>query len=159
STWSDGLVSVERMAEAARKLGYAYHGNTDHSKALAFASGLDESRLRLQMKEIDGLNARLGDGFRILKAIECDILPDGSPDLPGDLLAELDVVVASGHSHQRMDQESMTQRIVRALESGVVDILGHPTGRLLGHRDAYPVDMERVFAAAAANKVALEINA
>src|SRR5205823_3900943 len=114
---------------------------------------------RLQMREIDGLNAGFDDGFRVLKGIECDILADGELDLPVKLLNELDLVVASVHSHQRQDEETMTRRIVRALESGVVDILAHPTGRLLGHRDAYAVDMERVMAAAAANKVAMEINA
>lgn len=159
STWSDGLVSIERMAAAARELGYSYHGNTDHSKALTVANGLDEERLRAQMGEIDALNATFTDGFRILKGIECDILPDGSLDLPCEVLEELDIVIASVHSHQKMDEDTMTQRIVRALESGVVDLLAHPTGRLLGHRDPYPVDMDRVMDAAVANKVAMEINA
>jgi DNA polymerase (family X) len=159
STWSDGSAAIERMAAAARELGYAYHGNTDHSRALSITGGLDEKRLREQMAEIDALNATFTDGFRVLKGIECDILPDGTMDLPLELLNELDLVIASVHSHQKQDEETMTRRIVRALESGVVDILAHPTGRLLGHRDAYSVDMERVMDAAVANRVAMEINA
>lgn len=159
STWSDGAVPIARMAEAARAAGYAFHGNTDHSKNLAIARGLDEERLRVQMAEIDALNATFEDDFRVLKGIECDILPDGSLDLPLDLLNELDVVVASVHVNQKQDLETMTQRILRALESGVVDILAHPTGRILGTRDPYAVDMERVMDAALANRVALEINA
>ncbi len=159
STWSDGAAPIARMAEAAHAAGYAFHGNTDHSKNLAIARGLDEERLRLQMAEIDALNATFTDGFRVLKGIECDILPDGSLDLPLELLNELDVVVASVHVNQKQDLETMTQRILRALESGVVDILAHPTGRILGTRDPYAVDMDRVMDAALANRVALEINA
>ncbi|MFN3652166.1 MAG: DNA polymerase/3'-5' exonuclease PolX [Armatimonadota bacterium] len=159
SVWSDGLTSIEKMAHAARELGYAYHGNTDHSRALAMARGLDEERLRAQMAEIDALNAELAGEFRVLKGIECDILADGTLDLPLEALEQLDLVVASVHLHQKQDEETMTARIVRALESGVVDILAHPTGRLLGHRDPYPVDMDRVLDAAVANRVAVEINA
>lgn len=159
STWSDGSASIARMAQAARDLGYAYHGNTDHSQVLTIAGGLDPDRLRAQAAEIDALNASFTDGFRILKGIECDILADGSLDLPLELLDELDVVVASVHSHQRQDRETITARVVRALESGVVDILAHPTGRILGVRDPSAVDLERVMDAALANRVALEINA
>ncbi|HTE20840.1 MAG TPA: DNA polymerase/3'-5' exonuclease PolX, partial [Armatimonadota bacterium] len=159
STWSDGAATIERMAATARSLGYAYHGNTDHSKALTVAGGLDEARLLEQVAEIDALNAGYTDGFRILKGIECDILLDGSLDLSIELLDQLDIVIASVHSHQKLDEETMTRRIVRALESGVVDLLAHPTGRILGMRDPYPVDMERVMDAAVANRVALEINA
>ena len=111
------------------------------------------------MQEIAALNAASADGFSILTGIECDILADGELDLPLALLARLDVVVASVHLHQKQDRDTMTARIVRALESGVVDILAHPTGRLLGARDPYPVDLDRVIAAAVTNQVALEINA
>jgi DNA polymerase (family X) len=159
STWTDGAASIERMAETARGLGYAYHACTDHSRALAMARGLDPVRLREQMQEIDRLNALEEGEFRILKGIECDILADGTMDLPVELLAELDVVVASIHSRHQQDREAMTRRIVRALETGVVDILAHPTGRLLGARDPYEVDLERVFDAAEQFQVALEINA
>ena len=159
STWSDGSASIERMAQAARELGYAYHGNTDHSHALSITGGLDPERLRQQMAEIDRLNATFTDGFRVLKGIECDILADGALDLPLELLNELDVVIASVHTHQKQDAETITARVIRALESGVVDILAHPTGRILGVRDPYAVDMDRVMDAAKANKVALEINA
>ena len=110
------------------------------------------------MAEIDRLNAT-GPGIRVLKGIEVDVLADGSLDLDTALLAQLDIVIASVHSHFRQDEKSMTDRIVRALESGVVDVLGHPTGRLIGHREPYAVDVERVIAAAAATGTALEINA
>lgn len=159
STWSDGSASIERMAAAARELGFAFHAVTDHSQALGIARGLNPERLRQQMAEIDALNATYTDGFRILKGIECDILPDGSMDLPLELLAELDVVVASVHSQQRQDRETITARVIKALESGVVDILAHPTGRILGMRDPQDLDLERVMDAAVANQVAMEINA
>jgi DNA polymerase (family 10) len=159
STWSDGSASIAEMAEAARAAGFAFHAVTDHSQALGIARGLNPERLREQMAEIDALNATFTDGFRVLKGIECDIMPDGSMDLPLDLLNELDVVVASVHSQQRQDRETITARVIRALESGVVDILAHPTGRILGSRDPSDVDLDRVMDAALANRVALEINA
>jgi DNA polymerase (family 10) len=158
SDWSDGAVPLVAMVEAARDRGYEYLAITDHSKALGVAGGLDEERLRQQMAEIDRLNAT-NPGIRVLKGIEVDILADGSLDLDTALLAQLDIVIASVHSHFRQDEKSMTDRIVRALESGVVDVLGHPTGRLIGHREPYAVDVERVIAAAAATGTALEINA
>lgn len=159
STWSDGSASIERMAAAARELGFAFHAVTDHSQALGIARGLNPERLRQQMAEIDALNATFTDGFRVLKGIECDILPDGTMDLPLELLAELDVVVASVHSQQRQDRETITARVIKALESGVVDILAHPTGRILGMRDPQDLDLDRVMDAAATNQVAMEINA
>jgi DNA polymerase (family 10) len=158
TTWSDGLNTVQQMAEAAHRLGYRYHGVTDHSQALAMVRGLSVEKLVDQAAEIDAVNATFTDGFRVLKGIECDILPDGQMDLDLDALNKLDIVVASVHSQQRQDRETISARVVRALESGVVDILGHPTGRILGMRDSSAIDMERVIDAAAANRVALEIN-
>lgn len=158
SDWSDGAVPIRAMVETARSLGHDYIAITDHSKALGVAGGLDEERLRRQMAEIDAINAA-GPGIRVLKGIEVDILADGRLDLEAEVLNELDIVVASVHSHFRQDEATMTARIIRALESGLVDILAHPTGRLLGHRDPYAVDVERLIDAAAATKTALEINA
>lgn len=159
TTWSDGLNTIAQMAEAARALGYEYHGVTDHSRALAMVRGLTEEKLVEQAAEIDALNATFTDGFRVLKGIECDILPDGAMDLDHAALERLDLVIASVHSQQRQDEETLTARVIRALESGVVDLLAHPTGRILGMRDPSALNMERVIDAAAANGVALEMNA
>lgn len=159
TTWSDGVATMEQMAAAARELGYAFHAVTDHSQVLGITRGLTPERLRLQMAEIDAFNATQPDGFRVLKGIECDILPDGRLDLPLDLLNELDVVVASVHLMQRQDRETITARVLAALETGVVDILAHPTGRILGMRDSTELDLERVLDAAVKHRVALEINA
>lgn len=159
STWSDGTAPIEVMAAAARALGHAYVAITDHSKRLGITNGLDEERLRSQMAEIDRLNAESADGFRILKGSEVDILPDGTLDLDPALLDELDFVIASIHSRFKQDEATMTARIIRAMESGVVDLVAHPTGRLLGERDPYAVDLERLFDAAAATQTGLEINA
>lgn len=159
TTWSDGTASIEGMAEAARARGFRYLAITDHSKALGITNGLDEERLRAQMAEIDRLNATVTGDFRILKGNEVDILPDGTLDLDPALLADLDFVVASVHSRFKQDEATMTARMIRAMESGVVDLIAHPTGRLLGARDPYAVDLERLFDAAAATQTALEINA
>jgi DNA polymerase (family 10) len=159
TTWSDGAVSIEAMANAARARGHRYLAITDHSKALGITNGLDEERLRAQMAEIDRLNAAASDDFRILKGSEVDILADGALDLDPGLLAELDFVIASVHSRFKLEEAAMTARIIRAMESGVVDLIAHPTGRLLGARDPYAVDLDRLFDAAAATQTALEINA
>jgi DNA polymerase (family X) len=159
STWSDGAASVAQMAEAARRLGHAYLAITDHSQALTVAGGLNEERLAAQAAEIDALNAGFTDGFRVLKGIECDILMDGALDLSPAALQTLDFVIGSVHAHQKLEREAQTARIVRALESGLIDLLAHPTGRILGMRDSYAVDLERVMDAALAHGVALEINA
>jgi len=147
------------MAAAARARSYRYLAITDHSKALGITNGLDEERLRQQMAEIDRLNADATDGFRILKGSEVDILSDGALDLDPSLLKELDFVIASIHSRFKQDEETMTARMIRAMESGVVDMIAHPTGRLIGARDPYAIDMERIFDAAVATGTALEINA
>ncbi len=156
---TDGASTIEEMVEAARARGYRYVAITDHSKAVSVARGMDEARLSAQMKLVDAVDARQRGGFRVFKGIEVDILGDGALDMDRSLLADLDVVIASVHSRMNQPKEEMTGRILRALESGVVDILGHPTGRILGRRDPFEVDVERVLEAAAHLGVAMEINA
>jgi DNA polymerase (family 10) len=158
TTETDGRASLEEMAEAARALGYEYIAITDHSKALAMANGLDETRAVAFAKQVRELNQR-GLGIHILSGLECDIRRDGEMDLAEDALAELDIVVASVHSHMNLEPAEMTDRMLRALESPNLRILGHPTGRILMHRDPYPFDFERVATEAARRKVYLEINA
>jgi DNA polymerase (family 10) len=155
---SDGKAPLERMARAAVELGHEYIAVTDHSKALAMVQGLDEVRLAAQVNAVRALEQQLGS-IRILAGIEVDILADGSLDLTHEALRELDWVVASIHSHFNMPRELITHRIVTAIETGLVDCIGHPTGRILGHRDEYNVDLERVMRAAAERGVALELNA
>lgn len=154
---SDGRADIEEMARAARNAGLRYFAVTDHSRSLAMANGLDERRTLAHARRIREINART-DGVTVLAGIECDILPDGTLDLSEDCLAELDIVVASVHSAFNQDEPQMTDRLLRAIESPVVDILGHPTGRLLRRRDPYPVNLEQVVSAAARHGVALEIN-
>lgn len=159
STWSDGAASILAMAQAALEMGHEYLAITDHSQSLAMAGGLNAERLRLQGSEIAQVNEELGGAIRVLRGIECDILANGEMDLPADVLREVDWVVGSVHVQQRMPRDEMTARIVSALRTGLVDLLGHPTGRILGHRDPYEVDLDAVFAAAAEEGVAMEINA
>ncbi len=154
---TDGRATLEEMAEAARALGYEYIAITDHSKALAMANGLDEKRAVEFAKKVRQLN-KDGLGIRIFSGLECDIRKDGEMDLAEDALAELDIVVASVHSHMNLESAEMTDRLMRALESPNVRVLGHPTGRILLNRDAYPFDFERVAAEAARRNVYLEIN-
>lgn len=160
--WSDGALGVAEMAEAARKRGYAYLGITDHSRSAAYAGGLSVERLRTQGEEIAAWNAReraTGGSFRILHGSEVDILPDGSLDYPDDLLATLDFVIASVHSSFQQDEATMTARIERAIRHPLVDIVGHLTGMLRLRRAPYAVDIERLLAAAAESRCALELNA
>ena len=158
SDWTDGTASIEAMAAAAQACGYAYMALTDHSRRVAMAHGLDPARLTRQIREIDKLNEKL-KGFTILKGIEVDILKDGSLDLPDSILARLDVVVASVHSFFDLPREAQTDRMVRAMQNSHVSIIGHPTGRLIGEREPYDIDMERVIAAAHDLGCTLEINA
>ena len=157
STESDGRADVETMARAAQAAGLKYIAITDHSKSLAMANGLDETRVLAHARRIRELSDRL-DGFTVLAGIECDIRADGSMDLADDCLAQLDIVIASVHSAFTMDRQQMTDRVLAALENPYVDVLAHPTGRLILKRDGYALDLERVFAAAAAHGVAVEIN-
>lgn len=159
STWSDGTASIQEMAEAARKLGMTYLGLCDHSRAAAYAGGLSIERVREQHAEIDRINAEYAGAFRVLKGTEVDILVDGALDYPDELLQSFDVVVASVHSRFNLSADEQTARIVRAIESGFVDIVGHVTGRLLLTRDPYPLHLHRVLDAASTRGVAVEINA
>jgi DNA polymerase (family 10) len=157
TTATDGRDDIEAMAAAAHRLGYGYIAMTDHSKALAMANGLDEAAALAHAARVRAFNGRF-EGLTLLAGIECDILPDGRLDLADDCLAQLDVVVASVHSHVSQDETQMTDRVLRALESPWVDILAHPTGRLLLKREPLRLDMEAVAAAAGRHGVALEIN-
>ncbi len=159
STWTDGKASILEMVEACIERGYEYVAITDHSQAVTMVGGLTPARVREQWQEIEEVQSRVGARIRVLRGQEVDIMKDGSLDQPDDILAELDVVVASVHSFMDMDRTAMTARIVRAIEHGGVDILGHATGRLLGRREPYPLDVDAVLAACAEHDVAVEINA
>ena len=154
---SDGSGTALEMAQAALELGYEYIAITDHSKSLSVANGLNESRLAAQGEQLRHLEQELGR-LHLLAGSEVDILPDGSLDFEPETLRRLDWVVASVHEHLDMDAEQMTARIVQALETGLVDCLAHPTGRKLGRREPYPVDLERVFETARRMGVAVEAN-
>jgi putative hydrolase len=159
SDWSDGGSPIREMAEAARELGHRYWALTDHSPRLTVAHGLNAERLRQQLEVVADLNAEMAP-FRILTGIEVDILEDGALDQEEELLAQLDVVVASAHSKLRMEEPAMTERLVRAVENPHTDILGHCTGRLLAGRGRPPsmFDAEAVFSTCAATGTAVEIN-
>jgi DNA polymerase (family 10) len=157
TTATDGRDDLESMAAAAHRRGHRYIAITDHSQALAMANGLDEQRTLEHASRVRALNGRF-DGLTLLAGIECDILADGRLDLADDCLAELDLVVASVHSHFSQDIQQMTDRVLRALESPWVDVLGHPTGRLLLKRERLRLDVDQVATAAARHGVALEIN-
>jgi DNA polymerase (family X) len=157
TTASDGRADAEAMALAARSAGLEYVGITDHSQALAMANGLDEARALEHARAVRALSDRL-EGMTLLAGIECDIRPDGTMDLADDCLAQLDFVIASVHSAFNQEAAQMTDRLLRAMACPWVDILGHPTGRLILKREPYKFDVEQVFAAAARAGVALEIN-
>jgi DNA polymerase (family 10) len=147
------------MARAAMDAGLRYVAITDHSQALAMANGLTEERALSHARQVRTLNERPGfEGFTALAGIECDIRPDGTLDLARDCLAQLDYVVASVHSAFNQDEVQMTDRLLRAIECPYVDAIGHPTGRLILKREPYRFDVDRVFAAAGAQGVAMEIN-
>jgi DNA polymerase (family 10) len=154
---TDGRNSIEEMAEAARQRGYTYMAITDHSKNLAFANGLDDKRALEHMQRIRTANDSM-EGIRIFAGIEVDILGDGTLDLSDEVLGQMDVVIASVHSHFGQSSSEMTDRLLRAIANPNTSIIGHPTGRLLLRRDAYPFDMDAVLKAAAHHAVAMELN-
>jgi DNA polymerase (family 10) len=155
---TDGRNTIQEMAAAARERGYKYMAITDHSKNLAFANGLDDKRALEHIERIHTANQST-DGITIFAGIEVDILADGSLDLSDAVLEQMDLVIASVHSHFNQSAEEMTARLLKAIENPNVSIIGHPTGRLLLRRDAYAFDMDAVLQAAARNKVAMELNA
>ena len=159
SNWSDGTATIEEMAEAARGMGLTYLGLCDHSQSAAYAGGLDARRVREQHVEIDGLNRRYAERFRVLKGIEVDILADGTLDFPDEVLRSFDLVVASVHSRFNLGENQQTERILRALDNPYVDTLGHATGRLLLARDGYELDLTRVLNVAAERGISVEVNA
>jgi DNA polymerase (family 10) len=159
TTESDGRATLEEMAQAAIERGLKYIAITDHSKRVSMARGLDEKRLLAQWKQIDALNKRLGSKLKVLKGVECDILEKGGMDITDDVLAQADWVIGSIHYGQKQSREQITQRILGALENTHVDIVAHPTGRLINHREPYAVDMDAVFKTAHKHKKLLELNA
>lgn len=158
TTYSDGIHSLEQMAQAAQEQGFGYMLITDHSQSAFYANGLKEDRLREQWAAIDALNEEMAP-FRVLKGIESDILNDGSLDYSDEILAQFDLVIASIHSNLRMDEGKATERLISAIENPYTHILGHPTGRLLLSRKGYPIDHKKIIDACAANRVAIELNA
>ena len=157
STWSDGRASVEEMARAARERGYDYLAICDHTPAVGAVRGLSPDEVRRQADEIAAANEALAP-FRVLRGIECDILPDGRLDLPDDVLAELDWVQASVHGGQRMPRRELTKRVEAALRNPYVRCLSHPKGRLINRRPENALDLERVFELALEEDVAVEVN-
>ncbi len=155
--WSDGRASVREMAEAARDRGYEYLAICDHTKGVRVVPGLDADDVRRQAVEIEAANPALAP-FRVLRGIECDILPDGSLDLPDDVLAELDWVQISLHAGQRASRADLTARVVHAMHHPAARCLSHPTGRIIGHRAENALDLDRTFETALETGVALEVN-
>ena len=159
TTETDGKASLLEMVEAAKQRGLKYIAITDHSKRVSMANGLDEKRLLKQWAEIDQLNSD-GDGkFWVFKGIECDILEAGGMDLPDDVLAQADWVLASVHYGQTQSKDQITERILGAIENPHVTAIAHPTGRLINRRDPYEVDMAAVMKATIEHKKILELNA
>ncbi|MFI5151085.1 MAG: helix-hairpin-helix domain-containing protein [Bacteroidia bacterium] len=158
SNWSDGMNTVEEMAVYCKELGYEYLGMCDHSQSAFYANGLKPDRILAQQEELDRLNHRMAP-FRIFKGIESDILFDGSLDYADEILKTFDFIVASVHSVLKMDEHKATSRLIRAIENPYTTILGHPSGRLLLSREAYPLDYRKIIDACAANGVIMELNA
>ncbi len=155
---TDGRNSIVEMAAAAKEHGYKYMAITDHSKNLAFANGLDDKRAVEHIKRIRAVSDQLGD-IRIFAGIEVDILADGTLDLSDAVLEQMDIVIASVHSHFNQSPSEMTDRLLKAVQNPNTSLLGHPTGRLLLRREAYAFDIDAVLKSAAKKKVAVELNA
>ena len=158
TTWRDGAQTLREMVEACRAKGYRYMAITDHSQYLKVANGLTAERVRKQKEEIRKLNEEYDD-IMILSGIEMDILPDGTLDFDDELLSELDLVIASIHSSFSQPQDVIMERLKTALMNKHVDIIAHPTGRVIGRRDGYDVDMDALIQLAAETNTALELNA
>lgn len=158
SNYSDGAFSIAEMAAEAQKRGYQYIAVTDHSQALTVANGMSEQALKKQIKEIDELNQKFTD-FKIFKGVEVDILKSGELDFPVELLDQLDFVIASVHSYFNLTESEMTERLCKAAANPQVNLIAHPTGRILGGRSAYQINFTKLFETCAANNTALEINA
>lgn len=158
TTWSDGQNSIREMAQAARLRGYEYIAITDHTQSTSIANGNTPAELLEEIEEIEAV-AREFDDIRVLKGAEVDILSDGSLDLPFDVLDKLDWIVISIHSGFHQERQQITDRVIRAMETGYPNVFAHPTGRILGERPPYEIDLEQVFAAAKKNDVRLELNA
>ncbi len=158
TTASDGRNSIEEMGEAAKALGYEYIALTDHSKAVTVANGLDEKRTLAQIKKIREAQERV-PGIRLLAGIEVDILKNGQLDLDNEVLAQLDVVVASVHSYMNLERADMTDRMLAAIENPYTQIIAHPTGRLVLRREPFDYDMEKILDAAQKHGVVVECNA
>ncbi len=158
SNWSDGSWNLDEIARWGKSMGYQYIAICDHSKSLKIARGLAEDRLLRQVDQIDRINERL-DGFRLLKGTEVDILSDGTLDLSDEVLSRLDIVIAAIHTGFKQPREKITRRILLAMQNPHVNIIAHPTGRLIGSREPYDVDLDRVMEMAAQTHTGLEINA
>ena len=159
STWSDGKLSIRAMAEAAHKRGYGVLAVTDHTGSLGVAGGLSIDEIREQRKEIDAVQKEFGSELALLQGAEVEIHADGSLDYPDEVLAQLDIVIASLHSSLRQPRQQVTERLLKAIRNPHVDIIGHPTGRMIPNREGADLDMEAVFQAAQEHEVVLEINA
>jgi DNA polymerase (family 10) len=159
TTWSDGKLSVKEMAEAARDRGYKILAITDHSPSLGITGGLSEEDIKVQRAEINAAQKDLGDSIHLLQGVEMEIRADGTLDYPNEVLTKFDIVCASLHVSLRQPREKITERLLNAIRNPNVDMIGHPTGRLIPDREGADLDMEAVLAAAADSGVALEINA
>ncbi len=157
TNWNGGHNSIEEMVEEAKKMGYEYLGVSEHTKFLRIEHGLDEKKLLLQIKYIKKLNKKL-KGFTVLQGCESNILSDGSIDIPDEVLAQLDYVIAGVHSQMKLPRDKMTERIIKAMENPNVDIVSHPTGRLLKRRDEYKIDFDKILEIAKKTGTILEIN-
>ncbi|MDP1538744.1 MAG: PHP domain-containing protein [bacterium] len=161
SNWDGGVNSILEMVKAAQEMGYEYLGISDHTKFLRIEHGLDERKLAEQRKEIDKLNSKFqipNSKFKILQGCEVNVLNDGSIDIKDEALKKLDYVIAGIHSSFKMEKEKMTERIIRAMKNPNVDIIAHPTGRILKRRDEYQVDFDKILRVAKETGTILEIN-